>query len=645
MSKRIISYLDSLYEMDYKERPVSVEMFICDDKFLGKVTNNGKAIYNIWKQELNHILNEDSKTMIVLTGGIGTGKTNSAIMGMCFVLHKLLCLKDPWGFFNLSGGDKMSVAFFNLTKDLGKSKGFNLLQSFLLNSSWFKERSTSITGTKYPVVNFSLFEYILASPYSKGFGTIGAHVVAAIMDEVDSPTESVKQKERVLSAYKATSRRFESRFVIGGESIGKFFLVASKQDDVAFLNTFVDEMKGAKNVHVVDIPLWEAKPAANYCGEKFTILIGDAYTKPKILSKIEADDARKQKLNIIDVPIEHRISFEQDIVGALRDIAGISTAGARRRKLIPSEEFLLKCYDIEKPNPMDRFEVITDLRDSIDFIKYIDLSKLRVPKEVPRYIHEDIAFTNDAVGLGCSCVKGYKTVNVQREDGTFGIKKVKLIETDFAIRFVAKAGNEIPAFKVRKFILDLRSLGLNIQGFTADLRLASADTFQILTAAGIKCDSLSLDKSPQAYLDFRSLVFEERWTIHPYPFLHFELKHLEIDETTGKVDHPEKVKDVEILADGDAKEVVMYGSKDLADGVVGSVIDALWGGVIPPPKEQIMEIMSKVRSEPIEKEDLEKMMQAISGVSVAGPKTIEDKLIEDSSTSKFVDILKKIRKG
>jgi len=255
MSHRVISYLDSLYKMDYKERPVDVETFICDPRFLGKITSKGRTIYNVWKKELNIVLNEDSKTMIVFTGAIGTGKTNSAVIGICFVMHRILCLKNPWGFFNLSDGDKMAIAFFNLTRDLGKSKDFNLLQAFLLSSSWFKERAINITGTVYPIVNFSIFKYILSSPYSKGFGVIGEHVIAAIMDEVDSPTESIKQKERVLKAYKTTSRRFESRFVVDDESIGRFFLVASKQDEVAFLNTFVEEMKGAKNVYVVDVPL------------------------------------------------------------------------------------------------------------------------------------------------------------------------------------------------------------------------------------------------------------------------------------------------------------------------------------------------------------------------------------------------------
>ena len=638
--KNLTSYLDHLYELDYRERPVDVDTFLCDDNFLGKITKGGKLIYKRWRDELNFFLQEDTKTLIVLTGAIGTGKTNTAVIGITYVMHRILCLKDPWGFFNLSSGDKMAISFFNLTKTLGKSKGFELLQSFLLKSDWFLERAISVTGTQNRTVNFANFRYILSSPYAKGYGTVGEHVIIALMDEVDSPEESIKQKEKVLKAYESTVRRFESRFIINNESIGRFFLVASKQEEMSFLNTFIEEKKGSKNVHIADVPIWEAKPKTNYCGEKFAVSIGDPHTPPKIISSEEIQTAIENKIKVIWIPIEYLRSFEDDIIGSLRDIAGISIDQIRKNKLFPSDKLLRLCYNENKPNPVTVPEIVTGVRDPIDYITYIDLSKLKNPKHYPRFIHEDIAFSNDSVGLGLSVVKGYRIVDVEKEDGSFEKKKVKVIETELAVRIKASEGDQIPAFKVRKFVLDLKAAGLNISKFTADLRLASTDTFQILDRAGIKCEYLSLDRTPEAYEDFKNLVIERRWTACFWPFLHFELSNLEVDKTTRKVDHPEKVTDVVILREGGVREVVLKGSKDLADGVVGSVKSALTEGPQPIETEKVLEVLEKVKRNPSKQQEHIELIERLAGI-----KTKKIEIPEKVDTKKdFLTILNKVGK-
>ena len=71
--EQINSYLKVLYKLDFKERPVTVDQFLCDPKFLGKATANGKAVYPIWKTVLTEMMAEDSKYLAVFTGAIGTG--------------------------------------------------------------------------------------------------------------------------------------------------------------------------------------------------------------------------------------------------------------------------------------------------------------------------------------------------------------------------------------------------------------------------------------------------------------------------------------------------------------------------------------------------------------------------------------------
>jgi len=639
--KKLETYLNYQYDLLYTERPVSIHEFLSNDYYLGKLTGGGKAIYPVWQKELKNIAREDSRYLTVLTGAIGVGKTGSAILGMIYIMYRLLLLKDPWAYFGLKPGGKMSVVFFNLTKSLGESEGFNLLQSHLLKSPWFLERGI-VTGHTYPKMIFPLFEYKLGSPYAKGFGTISSSVILALMDEVDSPTESDKQRARVLKAYENTVRRFESRFVIDGRSLGRFFLVASKQEQMSFLNTFIIKMQNSKKVYVVDIPIWEAKPATNYSGKTFPVVIGDLYTPSRILGPEDnIEEIIKSGFKIMKIPIEYRDDFVRDIVGALRDLGGVSVSYVRKSKLFPSEKFLVNCYDPTKKDPIKKLTVVVGFNDNVNLLDYFDLSNIRIRRIIPRYIHVDIAFSGngDALGVGMSCVKGWKKETVEAEDGTFKTIKLPVVETDFALRLKAPPGDKIPLNKVRKMIIDLKNVyGFNIALCTFDHKAMSEDSIQILTRAGIKCDYFSVDRSPEAYRGFRDLVKEERWVCHRNEYLHFELVNLNDDPVLNKVDHPDEVANIEFLEDGNTREIVLKGSKDISDGVCGSVSNALKNCETPPDVEFMKKVFDGLKNVSSKERDGSALL--IDTCLNKSEKKVEEK--KNKAIDSFKDLFKRI---
>ena len=599
--KRIQTYLNHLYELDYKERPVSVDQFLDDPTFLGKSTENGRAVYPVWRESLTELMLEDSKWLPIFTGAIGTGKTRAAgAYGLPYVMHRILCLKDPWVYFNLAGGGKLSIVFFNLTKTLGSSTSYQILQSHLLKSPWFLKHGT-VRGMKDPYLDIPVFDYLLASPYAKGFGTLGHDVIAGIMDEVDSPNESDNQKNRVLEAYNNTSRRFTSRFVdpTSNETLGKLFIVSSKQETVSFLSTFIVEKQSSPEVYIKDISIWEAKAGSVlYSGVKFYVMVGDAYTGSKILDTPEdVLEAQRSEFRVIEIPVEYKDAFISDMIGSLRDLAGVSVESSRLSKLFTSEQMLDDCYDNTKQNPVKKSTIMVGLKDKADLTKYIDFSKIRVPRNYPRFIHCDIAYSGegDALGLGMSCVSGWSKMNVELDDGNIETRKMPVVETDFTLRLKGKPGDQIDLSCVRRFVLDLRLLGFNIGKFTSDHRAMSTDTLQILNNAGIPTDYMSLDKTAENYLLYRDLVIERRWISHKDNYLHFELVNLDYDKIKNKVDHPDKVVKVVFLQDGDSKEVVLTGSKDKADGVVGSVVAALDEIQVPPDREIIRKFFNQIK--------------------------------------------------
>lgn len=637
---RIKSYLDHIYDLDYKERPVSMKTFLNSPQFLGKITSGGKNVKPVWKEPLNNIEREDSKYVVVLTGAIGTGKTTTAIEGIAYVMHRILCLKDPWKYFKKMSGGKMAIVFFNLTKSLGESKGFNLLQSYLLSSPWFLEHGSVCGSEKNPRIEFPIFEYKLASPQAQGFGFIGEHVIAGIMDEVDSPIASEPQKRKIIAAYDATIRRFESRFVLDGQSIGRLFLVSSKQERMSFLNAFIIKMKSSKKVYVVDVSIWDANDASDYSGEKFRISLGDQFTPPAILeSADELKEVIEKGFEVIDVPVEYKDEFERDMVGSLRDLAGRSISQLRVMKLFASESVLNSCYDKTRSNPILVETIEVGLKDDVDLLNYIDISKIRIARNIPRYIHVDIAFTGDAMGIGMSCVSGWMRINSRRPDGTFVDVKKPVAETDLAIRIKARQGDQIPIHKVHQLILDLKNVcKFNIAMCTFDLRIASITSMQTLELAGIQCESLSLDKSPQMYRGFREVVNERRWVCFRDSLLHFELSNLEDDPVKNKIDHPDFVTDIKLNGDGTTEDIALVGSKDKADGVTGSVMKALECCNTPPDTEVMQKMFDQVRSCGNTITDITETITDVRHTTVKKSNIIPD---IDKSKDMYKDILKR----
>jgi len=593
--KKLATYIDHLYTLDYKEKPVDVITFLKDEYYLGKTTKKLSAIYPGWVPIIKEVATHDDRYVIIVTGSIGTGKT-FVICGLLFpfFLYKISLLKDPWQFFAKAESGKFEVVFFNLTKSLSGCRGFSYMQTAIQASPWFIEHGGVIRGNQDKVMELPLFNWALASPYAKGFGFVGGNTILGILSEVDSQNESEGQKKRVLDAYNAAFRRFESRFVTNSTSLGRLFLDSSKQDELSFLEAYIEEHKHSNRVRVYDKAQWEIKPASDYCGEKFAIMVGDQYTSPRIIEESEREKCLKDGFKVIDVPIELKDDFEADLVGSLRDLAGIAVRGIRRYKLFGAERFIKECIDVNKEDPCPIIHE-TGLNDTEPWIKRIDLSKIRVDFSTPRFIHLDISFSGDAMSLASSCVAGWVEVDVQDDVGSFTRKPVAIIETDFVYTTRARANDRIDLSAMRRFVLDLRQAGLNIRKFTADLLLASEDTLQILKKAKIDASYFSVDKDVKAYFDFRNLVFEHRWVCHFRPKLFFELKNLEVNKDRNLVDHPDKVMDLEFLDNGGFREVVVEGSKDDSDAVCASVEQALLNASVPINKREVKDAIAGMR--------------------------------------------------
>ena len=162
--------LNTMNDIDYDEVPVDIDTFIDSPDYAGWFTGNGKNIYTFWRNKLREIFNGgENYTEIVFTGGIGTGKSHIAVLSLAYCLYKLMCLKDPYSYFNLAKGSFIYIVFFNATLQLSQGVAYSKFQSLLLNSPWFMAHG-KMSGTKY-------LEYIPDKPIRFTVGSQMEHSI------------------------------------------------------------------------------------------------------------------------------------------------------------------------------------------------------------------------------------------------------------------------------------------------------------------------------------------------------------------------------------------------------------------------------------------------------------------------------------
>lgn len=555
--------LQNLYDADYDERPIDFIQFITDDAYLGKTTRNGEFLYPFWRNEIQKIYSLPDVSEVAFSGSIGIGKTTAAVLAMVYHLYKIMCMKDPQAFFNLSPGSEITYAFLNNTLSSSYGVAYKTFQAFIQESPWFLKHG-KIAGRTYP-------EYYP----EKGFGfivgsrpqhTLGKHVIAAIMDEVSfAPGQNVSyEKSKIMDVYTNIRRRMESRFMVEGRNYGMMFLVSSKATESSFLEAYIaDQVKKGYPIYVVDQPLWKVKPAA-YSGKMFKVAVGNKYVPSRVIAdgteeeiRIRCEQAIEMGLRVVDVPVEHRQAFDQNLDKALQDVAGISTSVVTKTF---SMEKILKCKHERYQNPF-RSEVVTiGVDDNLKLQDFFDADLL--PREVlgaPIFIHLDASVSGDRTGLSGVAIVGTKEVAQYSADFEAEpvVSEELVYQQVFTVGIQAPSSSEISFEKTRQFCYYLRDeVGLNIKFISTD-GFQSVDTRQILKVKGFETGYTSLDRSPDGYDGLKSAISDQRIILlQGCEQLDDELTELERDNMTLKYDHP------------------VGGRKDEADSLAGALLDA-----------------------------------------------------------------------
>ena len=544
---------ENLKYAEYKEIPVDIETFLTDDRYLGQAWKDasGKSkLYPFWRDRLKEIFPDNVTTnynTLLESGARGIGKSEVACGCVgAYLMHRVMCLKNPLEFYRLKQTEKICFAFMNIKLALAEEIAISKFQKTIQMSPWFmgKGRMTSFHGNPYWVPPDPI-NIIIGS---QSDDVIGQPIFFAFFDEISfiRNQDVDKQKKKAKDMIDTAIGGMFTRFIHNGKNPTMLVVASSKRSEQSFMEEYIKTLSetDGNNTYVVDKPVWEVKPKGTYSDKIFYVGLGNKYLENIVIPDSDTNNLTPYKergYKIIEVPIDFKAKFIEDIDRNLCDFAGISSASSNKYM---SAQIVMDCINQQYKNPLpDVLEIGNGKEDTAQYYNFFDLNN--VPKELmykPLYIHLDMSLSGDMTGIAGVWIVGKKisTDNNQAKDLKFRLA--------FSTSIKAPKGRQISFEKNRIFVRWLKQSGFNIKGVTCDT-YQSADLIQQLSAEGFNCDILSVDRvqdgicRPYQYL--RSTLYEQRFEMYKSERLFDECVDVERNIDTGKVDHsPNFHKDV-----------------------------------------------------------------------------------------------------
>lgn len=563
-------YEELIYE-DYDEIPVDVETFLYDKNYLGNglINAEGKfTVFPYWVKTLKKIFPNNIDTAyntLVLTGGIGLGKSFMAVLCIAYLLHRMLCLKDPYLHYGLQPIDKITFSFINVTIDAAKGVGWDKIQQLFQSSPWFMSHGKVSGRSEIIWTPDKRIELVVGSSNNV---IIGRALYANFTDEVNfgsmtSDVEKIKAKQKHLISQ--VDARMQSRFMKGTYLPTLNIIASSKSSDQSFLDTYIEMKKKneSKTTLIIDEPQWVIRTDKD-SKEKFYVAVGNKFLASEVLplnaSEALADEYRAKGYQLLKVPIGYYETFNDNVELALTDIAGISTTSAL--KYISG----VRLNEIKTDNYTNLFNrdvIEVGTGDDLQYSNFFDLSKVSAKdKGKPLYVHLDMSKTGDKTGIAGVWIDGKKPSS----DGE--ASREAYYKAAFSVSIKAPKGYEISFEKNRNFVRWLKKQGFNIKAVSCDT-YQSAQIQQQLRSDGFEVKTLSVDRLenvpgtnqkvclPYAY--FKTAIYEKRLILYnKCDLLTDEIIGLE-KEPDGHIEHPM----------GGTQ-----GSKDQVDALCGSIYSA-----------------------------------------------------------------------
>jgi hypothetical protein len=561
-------------DIAWDTEPVPIEQWINDPYYCGPLATQ------LWPKVKESIIEacQTKYSEIIYSGSIGYGKTTCAATIHAYQVYELSCMNDPASALGVMEGSPLYICFVSISKERAKETGYNKFVQIIRGSQYFREKfppNPKFTGMLVFPKNI-----IVRPSITSEHGILSYDLVGMTMDEVSFMRITGKSKlvrtmdqvyDQGLQIYNQAKLRMKSRFYRGGKGVRAKLILASSAlypDDLIERRRMEVMRDKEEDVFICTMSLWDAKPKGTYSSKTFRVEVGDDTRLSRILND---DESPREGALVITPPIDFKQDFERDIEKAIRDIAGVPLMGIsplitdrpkvfkairRTKEEDPSSPYHdFECqhpYSVEKTFLLDGH---TLLKDMIAVKDSNGVWRPRVNPNAPRFIHVDTALTQDAMGFAMAHPMAEVTIKKRLPDGTETLDVGVKTYVDFMLQIVRppQSGSEIPWSRLEDLIDELAELGFQICLITMET-YQSRPFMQKLNDKGYNAEKLSVDQTPEPYMNLRTCINEGLVSFYNYDIFLQELLRLEFNPIRKKVDHPRR-----------------NGSKDVSDAVCGAV--------------------------------------------------------------------------
>ncbi len=512
------------------------------------------------KKKAQCIYIDGEEHLYIVNDFIVTHNTEVCVAIICYMLYRVMCLKNPLEYYHMKPTEKIVFAFMNIKLDLAEEIANSKFQNSIKLSPWFLARG-SITGRYQKYWEPDKKYCVDIKIGSQSDDLIGLPIYCSFFDEISFiRNQNIDvQKQKAIDMIDTAIGGMMTRFVHNGKNPTLLMLASSKRSEKSFLEEHIKTKLASEpeNVMIVDEPVWIVKPKGTYSDKTFPLAVGNKFLVSQVLKDTDNINEYIQKgYRIIYPPIDLKAQFLDDMDRALCDFAGISST--QLSKYI-SGDAVKDCINKNLINPFTKeiIEVGNGKDDKLEYKDFFDLSKVPTDmKNKPLYIHLDMSISGDMTGIAGTWIKGKKPSKNEKEQS-----KDLFFELAFAVSVKAPKGRQISFEKNRNFIRWLKEQDFNIREISTDT-FQSYDLRQQLEAEGFTCSVQSVDRVETnshicvPYQFLKNVIYEQRLEIFEDNTLIEELVNLERDINTGKIDHPSGFR------------------KDVSDALCGSLFTA-----------------------------------------------------------------------
>ena len=450
-----------------------------------------------------------------------------------------MCMKNPNAFFHLKQTEKICFAFMNIKLALAEEIAASKFQKTVQMSPWFMSKGTMTSKSNQPWWEPPPPISIIIG--SQSDDVIGLPIYFAFFDEISfiKNQDIDKQKKKAKDMIDTAIGGMFTRFIHGGKNPTVLAVASSKRSEQSFMEEYIKTLSktSSGSTLVIDKPVWEVKPKGTYSDEIFYVGLGNKFLESIVIPDSEINNLdmyRDRGYKILEVPIDFKAKFLEDVERNLCDFAGISSSSMNKYM---SGAVVSECINEEYKNPFpDILEIGNGPDDTAQYQNFFNLDN--VPQEMlskPLYLHLDMSISGDMTGIAGVWIAGKKvtTEGDQSKDLRFRLA--------FSVSIKAPKGRQISFEKNRRFIRWLKSVGFKIKHITTDT-YQSYDLQQQLVSEGFECSILSVDRVDQdrickPYQYLRSSIYEKRFEMYRSNRLFDEFIDIQRDMNTGKIDH------------------------------------------------------------------------------------------------------------